>query len=373
MDIFKLYFFKEFKKLKVTEREPIIKALPYIFRMWYYSALIDESPFSPVNLINSQISEEFGEGCTVVPKPIPVYKNRVLKDFQFEYRLFPLKEYPVLEDLRLLLEHSTPDVGIDEGGLLLEEERASLINSLSFNEIYYITYLTNLAYELKLLKKMPSIGVHRAMSVRENIKEFFKLSKDTQMKKLIDATIAWGSLPLLQMLPSDRKLISKEALIELFTSGHSLDEYLAPIFKRHQIDIDFEGLDIENLEDLQALELSEEDLFAAAINLDLSFIIDAYLTTPLGYYLQCLQPLYLNCFDFTIFFEQLLQAEEMNIPIIKLYFAMGNLFDLTYNGKRLMKRTGKTSENIQELKNYPDYEEIYTAILQYHSDEIDVF
>jgi hypothetical protein len=101
--------------------------------------------------------------------------------------------------------------------------------------------------------------------------------------------------------------------------------------------------------------------------------MDAYLTTPLGYYLQCIQPLYLNCFDFTMFFEQLLQAEEMDIPTIKLYFAMGNLFDLTYNGKRLMKATKKASVNIQELKNTPGYEEIYTAILQYHSDEIDVF
>lgn len=373
LDIFKMYFFKEYKRLKAKERDSIIKALPYMFRMWYYSTLIDETPFSPANIINSQIREVFGEGSTIAAKPILIYKNKVLKDIQFEYIVFSYGCYPVLMDLKIFLEHCTPDIETDESGLLSEKDSSLLLPSLCFNESFYITYLTNICYELKLLKRMPSIGVHRAMTLSDNIKNFFMLPSKEQMKKLIEATISLASSTLLRLLPSDKKLFSKEALNKLFTSSCSLDDYVSPIIKRHKINIDLENLDLENLDSIKELNFSEEDIYSTAINLELSFVFDAYLATPLGHYLQCIQPLYLDCFNFKLFLIQLLQGDNLDIPTIKLYFAMNNLYDLTYTGKKLMSAGQKKKDDIQRLRNSPDYDIIYAAILQYHSEEIDLF
>lgn len=369
LDIFKESFLNEFKALKSKERPPVIKALPYLYRMWYYSTLITDTALSPANFINTQVRKNLDDNSIVVPTATPIYKNKVLKDFKFEYTIFTLDNHPVLKDLKLFLEQCTPDIGIDKDGVILEDEKNSFIGSLSFKEIFYVTFLTNTAYELNLLKKMPSINTYRAMPVHENIDTFFNLSNMEQLQKIYDATLTLASKALCSTFTFDKKTFSKESLINLFKNAMDLEDFLYNTFKKFniKIDLDLDDLDFESISSLEDLNIPEETVMGLALKLNLTFIIDAYLLTPIGYYLQLIQPIYINTIDFEILFTQLIEAENLNIPLIRFYFMMSNGYDLTTLGKKLLLEGKSPKNKYQKLDGKIDFKKEYADIVDFNS------
>ncbi|SKA78317.1 hypothetical protein SAMN05428976_10362 [Clostridium sp. USBA 49] len=377
-NILKLFtedFFFEYNEFSPKEKRIIVKAIPYFYRIWYYSSLVDNTPLSPSNFINLQVQDKFGEKFRVVPIINPIYKNRTLKEFKYEYKLFTIDNHPVLEDIKLFLEYCSPDVGIDESGLLLEEERNKIINKLTFKEIFYVTFLTNIAYELNLIKKMPSIGTYRAMQNLNNVNEFFSLSKIEQLKKIVAAIISNASKILLQSFNFDRSTFSKKALFELFSNSQNLNEYSYKIFKKFNIDIDISSLSellFKPISESEIYKIPEERFFGIALSVEFSFIMDAYLLTPLGHYLQFIQPIYNNRFDFLFSFEQLIQADISNIPLIKLYFIMANGFDITPLGKEILLDGNSPKNEFQRLIGTIDFKNIYEEIINYVEPEVSI-
>ena len=376
LDMFKESFLNDFKKLKPKERPPVVQALPYLYRMWYYSTLYQDTTLSPANFINTQITEKYGNDSILVPIVSPIYKNKILRDFKFDYKVFSLHSHPVLEDMELLIHSCTPDIGIDENGLILEEERDTFINLLCFKEIFYVTFLTNIAYELKLLSKMPSINTYRAMPNLENLKSFSNLSEIERLKQITDATLAIASRILCNTFTLSEKTFSKESLINLFKNPQDLDEYLDDIFTKFNLDINLDLGDIEELQNLvlnsidnvDDLDIPSDTLIALGLKFELTFLIDAYLITPLGYYLQLIKPIYIEGIDFEMSFEQLIEAYNSNIPLIKFFFIMSNAYDLTSLGINIFA-DGKPPENeFQKFTDKIDFKEAYEDIINYNLD-----
>jgi hypothetical protein len=377
LELFKDDFLSDFEDKEPKDRTPIMKALPYLYRMWYYSTLVNDSPLSPANFISLQVREKFGEDTLVVPVSSPVYKSRKLKDFKYEYLLISIDDHPVLKDLRLFIDECTPDIGTDENGLLLEEERDRFINSLSFKEIYYVTFLTNTAFELDLLKKLPSIHAYRAVPNVAKVDTFFNLSKEEQLKKIVEATISIASKYLNQTFTFDRKTFSKENLNSLFTDAADLDKFLGYILKKFNLNIeDFSLEDFEfDSENPEQINIPEDILMSLALKLDLSFFIEANLITPLGYYLQLIQPIYMEPMYFEPHFNELVQGfNTPGFPLIKLYFIMSNGFDLTSMGKKLLLDGNSPEHEFQKLTGTIDFSELYEYILdareleEFHDD-----
>jgi hypothetical protein len=372
LDIFKNEFLNEFGHYKPKERPPILKAIPYLYRVWYYSALMSDTALSPSNFINSQIKENHGEDFRIVPIAMPIYKNKILKDFQFEFKVFSIDNHPVLEDLKIFLDHCTPDVEVDENGLLLEEERDTLISTFTFKEIFYATFLTNLSYTLNFIKKMPSINTYRAMAHRGNIENFFSLSKTDQLKKVVDSIIGTASKSLSQLFEFDKRSFSKETLTKLFQDSQNLDEYSKNIFKKYNLDIkdlDLEELYLSSIEEGGSLDIPEDTLMALSLNVEFNFLMDAQLLTPLGHYLQVIQPIYNEETLFQFHFTQLIEAFNTNIPPIKFYFFMGNGFDITSLGKEVILEGTPPKNQFQELLDDYDFEDSYQELINYCSSE----
>lgn len=376
LNIFKNNFLDSFKNIKINEQAPVIKAMPYLYRMWYYTTLINGTALSPANFISHQINKQFDDETIVVPTSSPVYKNKKLIDFQFEYLFFNIDNHPVLQDLKLFLEHCTPDIGVDESGLLLVEERDKIINSFSFKEIFYITFLTNTCYSLNLLKKMRGINTFRAMPELHNIDEFFKLSNIEQLQEIADATINSASKALNSLLPYDKKTFSKPAITKLFTNSLDLDEYMEGIYKKFNIvmddldSLDLSGItDLKDIQDLESLNISEETITSIFTKLELSFIMDAYLLTPLGYYLQLIQPIYFENTDFDVQFQQLIQSSTIpDFPLIKLFFTISSCYDITSIGRNVLLDGAYPKNEYQKLTDLPDYNAVYKDILNCSSE-----
>ena len=376
LDVFKENFLTAFKKLKPKQRPAVIKALPYLYRMWYYSTLIEYTSLSPANFISTQIKEICDEDSMIVPIASPIYRNKILRDFKFEYRIFSPYSHPILEDIKLLLQQCTPDIGVDKNGLILEEKRDTFINSLCFKEIFYVTFLTNIAYELKLLEKMPSINIYRAMPNQDEIDAFFNLSKIEQLKRITDATLSVASKILCDTFTLSKKTFSKESLRILFKTSHDLDDYLDEIFTKFNLNIDvdlgdlgnLEDLAIESIDDMGNLDIPNETLMALALKFELAFLIEAYLITPLGYYLQLIKPIYIDETDFEVSFEQLIEASNSNIPLIRFFFVMSNAYDLTSLGKRFLSDKQFPENGFQEFLHKINFKEAYDEIVNYNLD-----
>lgn len=370
--LYKEEFIENYKLLSAKEKKPVQKALPYIYRMWYYSALMDDTPLSPANFINMQIKEKFGEQVVAAPIARPVYKRKALADFEQEFIVFDIESHPVLRDLEMFLNNCMPDIGVDEDGLILEAEREKFMDSLTFKEIFYITFLTNTSYELGLLKKMPSIGVYRATAITGSMKAFFNLPKETQLEKIVEITINIASKQMAEVFPLDRSAFSVTNLRKLIKDAVDLNEYINNIMNKYNVSIDFEELshiDMEKLDEMDETDLPQESMMALAIRMELAFAMDAYITTPLGYYLQMLQPIYIYVYDASTYFYELYSAEVNNVPLIKLFFLMPNGFDLTVLGNRILLNGEKPKNEFQALEEKIDFDEAYRDICSYSNGE----
>lgn len=375
LNLFPEDFLAEFDLVLKKQRPAILKAMPYLYRMWYYSALVENTSLSPANFISSQISAKYEKDEIVVPIARPNFEKKSLKGFDFDFIIFNMDNHPVLEDLQLFLEACSPDIGVDKDGLLLDEEREKFINSLNFKEIFYITFLTNLSYEMRFLRKMPSIGIYRSTPVSDNINNFLKLPQKEQLKKIVDAIFSIASKNLCQVFTFDRKTFSKESLYNLFRNSADMTEFTENIYKKFNLNTDdldtdyLEGLDFESLDDLEDLDISPESLMALNLRIDIEFLLDAYLLTPLGYYLQLIQPIYINEMDFFRHFEELLEADRINLPPIKLFFRMADGFDITPLGEKLLLE-GNTPKNLfQTLRSDVNYDDLYSEIISYNSED----
>lgn len=367
-EFYKREFFNNYEFLNSEERKSVLKAMPYCYRIWYYSALISHTSLSPANLINMQIKEKYDEELVVLPIARPIYTRKKLTDFHQEFVIFSVEDHPVLKDLENFMNNCRPDIGVDEKGLLLDEEREKIIDSLTFKEIFYVTFLTNTSYELGLLKKMPSIGVHRAMAVTRNMEVFFNLSKREQLKRIIEAVVSIASKQMCELFPLDRSSFSISSLRKMIRDGIDLNEYLSNIMEKYNIVVDFQELekfDFESIGDIDIEALPKESIMALAIRMELAFAFDAYITTPLGYYLQVLQPIYIHNYSAATHFYELYQAEHSNVPLIKLYFIMPNGFDLTVLGENIILDGNKAKHQFQDLDTKIDYMQTLEDIYQY--------
>ena len=94
-----------------------------------------------------------------------------------------------------------------------------------------------------------------------------------------------------------------------------LNEYINNIMEKYNIVVDFnelEQIDIENLDDIDIDNLPKESMMALAIRMELAFAMDAYITTPLGYYLQLLQQYtYIPTMLLHIFYNFIKQSKAM--------------------------------------------------------------
>jgi hypothetical protein len=368
LNIFRDDFLNNYKLITSRRKKPVRTAMPYCYRMWYYSTLMADSPLSPANFINLQVQKDFGEETMIVPIALPKYRNKALIGFDFNYQPFSIDNHPLLRDLQLFLERCDPDIGVDELGLLLGEERETLLPEMCFKETFYITFLTNISYELGLLKKMPSIGIYRASPSIRNIKTFFKKSNEEQLRTIVAAVIEIASKQICKTFIHQKMFFSASALRSLFKDGCSLNDYMKDIF--HKFGLDGEITDMhdhlsEDDEDFDEMELPKEVLMALALRMELGFLIDAYLTAPLGYYLQLIQPIYTELYEFDTYFNQIIELNTSQVPLIKLYFIMPNSYDITPLGKLILLNGDPAKHSYQKLSENTDFAVSYQEILNY--------
>ena len=366
LNLYSTNFLKVFRKLPLSSRTPVYRALPHTYRLWYYSALIDGSIISPANYINSVVKLKYNDNAVIVPIATPSFTKTSIKGFEFNYRVFTCEDHPVLRDILYFIESISPVVELDKSDNLKIDIMTLLKEYLTFNEDYYIIFLTRICFRLKLLKKLPSINTNKAQIMPSAIAGFFKLSKIDQLRRIVDAILSDASEKLTDIFPFDKELYKRESLEKLVKNSCSMTDF----FQSYLINF---GTDINELiEDLSIIINSEDIDDATVSSLSIYFrlkaLMDSLITTPLGYYLQLIQPIYTEMYDFSFKIGEIVNAHKSkHIPVETFFFESCTAFDITPLGK-IVFSSPKGLTNYQDFPKDTDFIKIFDSIIDWNNN-----
>jgi len=330
-DIYKIEFTEAFRKIKKNEyrKKLAVKQLSQIiFFKWFYSALIDNTYFSPANIFNRIIFEKFKDEVAVLPNIVPIFIENELRDFKMEYRVFTEDNNGLFNDIQFLQSFFT-NKRVDLSKLKLDQVYKDIQDNLFFKDDFYLLQIFNLAAYFNAFS-YENEGRRVFITGNDFDVDFF--NNNNSYKKIIDFWVK----------------IASEVLGFL-----NLDFYNVIYLKRN---IKNKGL-IQKFLDrfLKALEIDKDDFVdhILGINKDESkshydnyFIITSYLVKfyilPLSYFIPIIQPCYLSKMDFDIVFREAEAVVNKNCSSYDILSDPFIIYDLTYFGNKLMKRVDKT-------------------------------
>jgi hypothetical protein len=96
--------------------------------------------------------------------------------------------------------------------------------------------------------------------------------------------------------------------------------------------------------------------------------MDSMLTTPLGYYLQLIQPIYKEMYDFNFKMGEIIKVyKTKQIPMESYFFESCTTFDITSLGKVIFS-TSKRLTYYQEFPENTDYNKVYNSIMDWNNN-----
>ena len=287
------------------KRTGILPYLQAIYRRWYYSALIEESFLTPANILEA-ICRSHNES----PNTYPVAHRRSKAKFtgvKFELIEYSLDNHPIVADLGLVIDYCSPYVDLHDGEMFTPPQAMELATMLSLNDPHYAAFLLEIALRMKLLAKVPSVGVNRykpSPSATNKVNRANKADKADKMEAthpremfqdIVEATINIGAKALqgLTMLPET--LFTPTFIRSLLTSPMETDEIFSRMY-------DVLGYDLEDLVDIVSATQEEEEPDDTDIDLMLGtfmagVMLDKFFFTPFGHFMKLIRPAYVLPFE----------------------------------------------------------------------------
>lgn len=345
-------FSKEYKKvfsnLKCINKNAIEELTPHIFRKWYYSPSKSGSSISPANIINSHLLNKFGDKNMLIPSIEVKFKNSKCAGINYSLNQLSLEDHYIIHDLKKLMEVCTPDIEIYEDNNIIKFAASELISSLTFKDYGYISYLTAVAFDLRLIKKMPSIHTMRAF-VPEASYDFFELDPEIQLKNIVKSSINLYSNELHNLFLPFGNTNFRSLVSTFFVNSFSLQKLYEKLFSLYGIDLN------EIIDDKEDKYYDLKESISVGIFF-LGIITEMWFICPFGYYLQLIQPLYEKPFDMAKGLNDInIEYSEANIN--NLVLTPCDYYDLTPLGEKFFLGT-HTSSNSQiinkefELEDY---------------------
>ncbi|MCL2378899.1 MAG: hypothetical protein FWC77_07220 [Defluviitaleaceae bacterium] len=289
-DLFEHNFMEIYRAANPNKRRGILPYLQSIYRRWYYSSLIEYAPLSPANLLES-ICRHYGQPPATYPVAYVRSKSKLLG---IEVRLieYSLDNHPIVDDMRLLLDYCTPHIDLQGDGALGSPQAMDLAEMISLGDPMYAAFLLETALEMKLIGKVPSVGVHRFKpSAKAN--EIMAAPCRDILLRIIDATLNMASKGLQNLTILPETLFTPSFMRSLLENPMFTDEIFAIVYE--ELGYDFEDI-LEFTMEEDGIESLDVDLLAGTFMTGV--LLDKFFFTPFGHFMKLIRPLYLQPFDF---------------------------------------------------------------------------
>jgi len=334
-------------------------ALPYLqamYRRWYYSTIVEETPMSPANILES-ICRYYDHS----PDTFPIAhlrKKTKLIGIDMKLLEYSLSNHPIVADLNILIDYYTPHIDLDDDGLLDDYGIQDLTPMLSLNDPHYAVYLMELALEMQLVTKAPSVGINR---YKPNIKTVSKLQTATSLetfREIVDAAIILAAKNLSQLIP-DENLFTISYIRAILTNPIETDELFDEIYA-------LLGYDLEDLIEIMSSSPEEEsedhnlDLLMSTFTMGI--FLDKYFYTPFGHFMKLIRPMYVLPFDLSRELKDFLTVCHDSKEGIMAFYAPCSSYTLTDMGLELLN-IQKSDENYIDVTKVIPFGSIKDSIL----------
>jgi len=331
-------------------------ALPYlqaIYRRWYYSTLVEDAPLSPANILDSI--------CRYHNKPAalhPVARMRgkaKLMGIDMELVEYSLDNHPVVGDMRLLIEYCTPHIDLGEGDVFLTASALELGAKLTLNDPHYAAYLLEVALRMKLIVKMPSVGVNR---FRPGQNKAPTLTERDLLGEIIDTTISIAARGLQDLIMLPESFFTPAFIRDLLTTPMETDEIFAQVY-------DVLGYDLNDLVDITMdlgsdLDGTDVDLLAGTFMTGV--LLDKFFFTPFGHFLKLIRPLYVLPFEFEGEITDYVDSSDDPEESIIAFFAPCSNYTLTDMGLEYFQ-VEKSDDNYIDTTEIVPFDQMKDTVL----------
>ncbi len=335
-------FNNAFQKIDKENKNDIFMYFDNIYRIWYYSAMFKEGFASPSVFANIWFKTDGVVTC------IPKVKNC---DCNFVWQEYTVEKHPFADDLYHIVDVVEENASFDRiSNELIPEDFAKFSDRFTFNDNSYIAYIVEIASELGIIKKIPSIYITKYRATAKGF-HLYQLDTKTLLEKVIDCAAKLCCRKFMTIFGAVPEL-NRSMVMKWFCEFDLTDDIYVDLY-------DIVGIDIISLWKDERENRSEPDeLERAALSsvYPIGRLIDRYFLTPFGRYFQLIQPIYYMPFNFEKELNYIFQdGNRDDFDNSLAVFCPSSLYRLTPLGKLFVASEKKETPFMltdEELENY---------------------
>lgn len=360
LDFFSKSFFEVYNHMDKQVQPALLEIAPKLFRRWYVSALIPETNLSPSVAFRIDFSKKLTkENVYVYMLTLDKTENNTPK-FQYHILEYSLQKHPFIEDLKIILEYCSPDCEMSENGRFLKKDEDILLQRLSRKEPEYLHYITLLLHNMEFLNPLPAIYTIRVQPDKK-ADAFFKKTTQQILYHIIDCIIKTACYEITEAIGADAGYFTPTMFYKFLQNNMDTEDIFITLYESVDIDIS-EIWEIPSVE-----SFTEEQTILASSFFFMGMLLDKWFLTPLGDFLQIIQPIYYLPFYFVPTLNRMANLIVSKYPLQSELYSPCSVYDLTPIGETVLNKKGKK----QPLPVHLDFSQILEAII--HHTEMDLF
>ena len=351
--LFDQNFMAAYRSASPNKRRGVLPYLQSIYRRWYFSTLIEDVPLSPANL-----AESICRHYELSPSTYPVVYDRnksKLTGTDFKLVEYSLDSHPMIDDMRLLINYCTPHIDLHEADSFSVSQALEFGEQVSLCDPLYAAFMLEVSIEMKLIAKVPSVGVNRFKPTARAAKTLSAPCREV-LADIVEATItiAAKGLQNLAMLPET--MFSPSFIRALLRKPMFTDDIFEKVY-------DSLGYDMEEMLDLTMSEggLDDMDVDLLAGTFMTGVLLDKFFYTPFGHFMKLIRPLYILPFDFKTEVTEYVNVCENPEENTIAFFAPCSSYTLTDMGLELFG-IEKTEDNYMDIAKSAPFEQMKDTI-----------
>jgi hypothetical protein len=349
------WFYEVYQEEDHAEQKILTQCVQQIFRKYYYSALDPESLFTPANITNTLCEREFGGEWVAAPFLSVTVHGRKMTQLTYRIIGFQVEQHPMIKDWEQILHAAAAGIRMTEPGIAFPEEYLLLQNGLMLPDRHYINILCMAALDAGYLECTRK-GKILIGKTTPDAAEFFILTPEQKLRRLIEVTVRLCSSVLMEIFPDLQDNFTVERLMGYLKKPKSFETLMLSIFAGEGIDLqDIDEIDLDEI--LADILHTDEQQRESIVKLYmLGRALDIYFFTPFGYYLQLIQPVYPEVYNLQNELDELFAGSDDFHEIRNRLFSGAAAYDLTVLGERLLVKGRKPRREIKFPRDCDDAE-----------------
>jgi len=316
------------------EKNYLEENLYQLFRRFYYSQLLPDEDITMAMIVAFLVEKEFGNDIVAVPLVKPIYSKGALVTLEKEVRIFRKEEHPFVKDLEIVLGLAENGIRIDRYEVPDDKSSKRAVERLSLRDKYYFNVLFSTLLSLDLMVK---IGDGNTTICKTSAKAavFLKLSCEEKLYKSKEGIILFFEKIIKVNYPELRDALPYKVLASILEKPSVFKDLFESALNRLEIDASDEEIfklakDIFNGKEFDIEKIKD---FTKILHLPIE--LDMYLISPLAYYLQLINPIYLGDFDVLAEIDHILGFEDLEAASLNL-FSNNESIELTSLGEAMI-------------------------------------